>query len=57
MKVKKVKAKTPVRYKGETIVAGQEFEITAEDFELHAGIFEALEEEETPKATAAKLRK
>lgn len=38
-------AKTPVRYKGETIPAGQEFEITAEDFELHGGILVAAEED------------
>lgn len=44
----KVKAKTSVRYNGETIPAGQEFVITAEDFELHAGILEATEEDVPP---------
>jgi len=44
----KVKAKTFVRYKGETIPAGRKFEITAEDYKLHANILEVMEGD-TPK--------
>lgn len=45
----KVKAKTPVRYKGETIPAGQEFEISKEDYELHAKVLKKVTGKDAPE--------
>jgi len=40
----KVKAKTPVKYKGKPYFAGQEFEITKKDYEAHKNMLEVVEE-------------
>lgn len=44
----KVKADRNVRYKGETYAAGQEFEMTREDYEQHKKILQIVEEKSTP---------
>jgi len=50
----KVKADRTVRYKGESYVAGQEFDMTRKDYEQHKKILTVTEEEKDPAKVKAK---
>lgn len=52
----KVKADRNVRYKGETYAAGQEFEMTREDYEQHRKILQVTEEDKEPEKGLAELK-
>ncbi|MTI83443.1 MAG: hypothetical protein FH756_05935 [Firmicutes bacterium] len=46
----KVKANTPVKYKGKPYAAGQEFEINKKDYEAHKNLLEVVEEKKEGKS-------